>query len=74
MEYLQFTDFRNHSKKYFEKIQKGESFIIIKKGSPVARIMPFDQNIQGWKRSVSRIKLQHTTKTTNDFLTEERNA
>ncbi|MEA1911402.1 MAG: type II toxin-antitoxin system prevent-host-death family antitoxin [Spirochaetota bacterium] len=73
MEYLQFTDFRNHSKKYFEKIQEGESFIIVKKGSPVARIIPFNENIQGWKRSVSRVKLKNTQKTTIDFISEERN-
>ncbi len=73
MEYLQFTDFRNHSKKYFERIQEGASFIIVKKGSPVARIIPFNENIQGWKRSVSRVKLKNTRKTTIDFISEERN-
>ena len=70
---MQFTEFRNQSKKYFEEIQEGASFIIVKKGSPVARIIPFNQNIQGWKRSVSRVKLKQTKKTTFDFISEERN-
>ena len=73
MEYLQFTNFRNNSKKYFEKIENGDSFIIIRKGVPVARILPFKQNLQGWKRPVSRIKLRKEDKTTTDFLAEERN-
>jgi len=73
MEYLQFTNFRNNSKKYFERIQNGDSFIIIRKGVPVARILPFKQNLQGWKRPVSRIKLRKEDKTTTDFLSEERN-
>jgi len=73
MEYLQFTNFRNNSKKYFEKIQNGDSFIIIRKGVPVARILPFKENQQGWKRNVPRVKLKNEEKTTTDFLNEERN-
>lgn len=73
MEYLQYTDFRNHSKKYFEKIQEGESYIIIRKGKPMARIVPFEKKEQGWKRTVSRIKLKNSEKTTTDFIIEERN-
>jgi len=72
MTYLQFTEFRNHSKEYFEKIEKGEAFIIIRKGRPVAKILPFIQKTQGWKRDVSRIKLRKTNKTTTDYIIEER--
>ena len=73
MEYLQFTDFRNHSKEYFEKIEDGESFIIIRKGKPVAKILPFSQGLTGWKRNVTRIKIKKPDKTTIDFISEERN-
>jgi len=72
MTYLQFTEFRNHSKEYFEKIEEGEAFIIIRKGRPVAKILPFIQKTQGWKRDVSRIKLRKTNKTTIDYIIEER--
>ncbi len=54
MTYLQFTDFRNNSKKYFERIENGEIFIITRKGIPVARITPFEQNRTGWKHQVER--------------------
>jgi prevent-host-death family protein len=41
MTYIQFTDFRNRAKEYFEKVESGSSFIIIKRGKPVAKIVPF---------------------------------
>ena len=73
MEYLKFTDFRNHSRECFEKIEDGESYIIIRKGKPVAKILPFNQKQAGWKRKITRIKLNKTDKTTIDFISEERN-
>ena len=73
MEYVQFTDFRNHSKAYFEKIAEGASFIIIRKGRPAAKIIPFEQKLQGWKRNITRIKLNSSSKTTTDYIAGERN-
>lgn len=73
MKYLQYTDFRNHSKRYFEKIENGETFVIIKRGKPIARIQPFVEEVQGWKRTVSRVKLKNTQKTTTDYIVDERN-
>lgn len=72
MEYLQFTDFRNHSKEYFERIEEGESYIIVRKGKPVARILPFEQPSPGWKRDVKRVKLTKGKNTTTDYIAEER--
>ena len=73
MTYLQFTEFRNHSKEYFEKIEDGEEFIIIRKGRPVAKILPFEQKIKAWKRNVKKLKLKNSNKTTTDYIIEERN-
>lgn len=72
MEYVQFTDFRNHSKDYFDRIEEGESYIIVRKGKPVARMLPFEQPSPGWKRSLKRAKLKPGEKTTTDYITEER--
>ncbi len=72
MNYLKFTDFRNNSKEYFDKVEHGSSFIIIRKGKPVAKILPFDVSNPGWKRNNIKVKLK-TTKTTLDFLLDERN-
>lgn len=73
MEYLQFTDFRNNAKVYFDKIEGGQSFVIIKKGKPVAQITPFINTEKGWKREVKRIQLKNKQKITTDYIIEERN-
>jgi prevent-host-death family protein len=72
MNYLKFTDFRNHSKEYFDKVEHGSSFIIIRKGKPVAKIIPFNESIMGWKRENVKIKLK-TAKNTLDYISQERN-
>lgn len=71
MNYLKFTDFRNNSKEYFDKVEHGSSFIIIRKGKPVAKIIPFDESNPGWKRNNIKVKLK-TSKSTLDFLLDER--
>lgn len=72
MNYLKFTDFRNHSKDYFDKVEHGSSFIIIRKGKPIAKITPFDESISGWKRENKKIKLKKD-KTTLEYIIQERN-
>ncbi len=72
MQYLKFTDFRNRSKEYFDLIEKGESFIIIRKGTPVAQISPFEtKRVQGWKRAIKKVKLKKNISTLR-FIAEER--
>lgn len=66
MEYVQFTDFRNHSKDYFDKIEEKESYIIVRRRKPVARMLPFEEPNPGWKRSVKRIKLKAGERSTTD--------
>jgi len=73
MDYIQFTDFRNHSKDYFEKIEDGESYIIVRKGIPVARIIPFKNEETGWKRETKRVKLSSTHISAAAMIIEERN-
>jgi prevent-host-death family protein len=72
MNYLKFTDFRNHSKEYFDKVEHGSSFIIIRKGKPVAKITPFNDSTSGWKRDTIKVKLK-TTKNSLDYILRERN-
>ena len=72
MEYLKFTDFRNKSKNYFDQVEKGNSFIIIRKGRPIAQIIPFNENISGWKRKIKKVKLKKNVKTL-DYILSERN-
>ncbi len=72
MNYLKFTDFRNHSKEYFDKVEHGSSFIIIRKGKPIAKVVPFNDSIAGWKRENKKIKLKNN-KISLDFIIQERN-
>lgn len=71
MKYIKYTDFRNHSKEYFEKIQSGESYIIIRKGQPAAKIIPFEDKGSGWKRDIKKIRIK-SNKTTLDYILSER--
>lgn len=58
MDYLQFTTLRNSAKEYFDEVEKGKSFIIIRKGKPIAKVTPFKEPIQGWKREIKRVTLK----------------
>ncbi len=72
MNYIKFTDFRNHSREFFDNIEHGSSYIIIRKGKPVAKILPFKETEPGWKRDNRKIKLKNN-KTTLDYINQERN-
>lgn len=72
MNYLKFTDFRNKSKEYFDKVEHGSSFVIIRKGKPIAKIVPFNQAEPGWKRENRKIRLK-TKRSTLDYILSERN-
>ena len=78
MNYLQYSEFHNKSKEYFDKIQSGQSFIITRNGKPVAQILPLndgqqlvsgkEQKISGWKRKFKPIKLRGNANTLDYIL------
>ena len=73
MNYLQFTDFRNNSREYFDKVEKGNSFIIIRKGKPIATLKPFhDEVSEGWKREIKKVTLKKC-KDSSEYIISERN-
>ncbi|MCX8125221.1 MAG: type II toxin-antitoxin system Phd/YefM family antitoxin [Spirochaetes bacterium] len=73
MLYIKYTDFKNKSKDYIDRVEEGQDFIIIRKGKPVARLMPIDINkSHRWKPNIKKISLK--TKTTLDYIQEERNS
>lgn len=41
VDYLQFIDFRNYTNDYFDKVENGDVFVIIRKGKPIAKLLPF---------------------------------
>ncbi len=73
MNYLQFTDFRNKSKEYFDAVEHGTSYIIIRKGKPIATLTPFQsREAEGWKRPVTKISLKKR-KDSSEVVIAERN-
>jgi antitoxin (DNA-binding transcriptional repressor) of toxin-antitoxin stability system len=73
MDYLQFTEFRNKSKEYFDKVEHGNSFVIIRKGKPIATLKPFKSEIaEGWKREIKKVKLKKC-KDSTEYIISERN-
>jgi prevent-host-death family protein len=58
MDYLQFTELRNSAREYFDKIEKGKSYVIVRKGKPIAKVTPFKEPVQGWKRQVQKVTLR----------------
>ena len=71
MKIINFTDFHNNSKEYLDKVENGDSFIIIRKGKPVAKIIPFNNETQGWKREHVKIKLRNR-KNSFDYILQDR--
>lgn len=41
-------DLRLNLDKYIAQIQKGSSFIVVRRSKPVFRLMPLDEDIEGW--------------------------
>ncbi len=61
MDYLQFSKLSSSIKEYLEEVEKGKSYLIIRKGKPIAKVIPFKEPlqlkkpIQGWKREVQTV-------------------
>ncbi len=72
MEFLQFTEFRNRSKEFLDAVEQGNSYVIVRRGRPIAQVTPFKETtFQGWKRPHRRIAPKGT-KTSTDYILEER--
>ncbi|MBI1870012.1 MAG: type II toxin-antitoxin system Phd/YefM family antitoxin [Chlamydiae bacterium] len=57
MSTVTFTELRNHARKYFDQVERGETFEIYRHGKPVAILLPpGDSSKEGWKR-VSPMKI-----------------
>lgn len=72
MNFIQFTDFRNNSRAYFDEVEKGESYVVVRKGRPVAKIVPFVEKSACWKREPRKIRLK-SSKTSLEYILRERN-
>lgn len=59
MTHIQLSDLRIHCKDVFDKVAGGQKFLVMRRGCPVAEILPFHEHVQrgGWKRRVKKVGL-----------------
>ncbi len=51
MQTTTFSELRNHAKKYFDEVEKGETIQILRHGKPVAMLIPVRSGANfRWKR------------------------
>ncbi len=56
-----------------EKIQKGDSFLLMKNNKPLAELVPLANQNKKWKRLVKPIQLSNEISMT-DFIRQERDS
>ncbi len=49
MQEVTFTEFRNHAKRYFEKVGRGETVRIYRNGRPIGDLVPVSSSTPAWK-------------------------
>ncbi len=73
MDYLQFSKLSSSTKEYLEEVEKGKSYVILRDGKAIAKVVPFNEPIQGWKREIKRVTLKSGVDSSK-YIREERDA
>jgi len=61
MKSIAFTDFRKKASDLITEVEHGETLILLRRGKPVAEIVPFSDKAQkspAWKLSGTRLRIQ----------------
>jgi prevent-host-death family protein len=61
MKSVAFTDFRKKASDFVTEVEHGETLILLRRGKPVAEIVPFSDKAQknpAWKLSGIRLRIQ----------------
>ena len=59
MKTITFTDFRKRASGFITEVEHGETLVLLRRGRPVAEIIPFSdrvQNIPSWKQPGIRLR------------------
>ena len=59
MKTITFTDFRKKASGFITEVEHGETLVLIRRGKPVAEIVPFSDRTHGlpaWKKSAIRLR------------------
>ncbi len=60
MKTIAFTDFRKKASLCITEVEKGETFVLLRRGKPVAEVSPFSDRpkVFSWKQPGIRLKLK----------------
>lgn len=61
MKTVAFTDFRKKASDFITEVEHGETIILLRRGKPVAEVIPFSDRIQrtpAWKQSRVRLRIR----------------
>jgi prevent-host-death family protein len=61
MKTIPVTDFRKNTSSFIDEVEHGETLIIIRRGKPVAEIIPFSgrsKKISAWKQPSARLQIE----------------
>ena len=61
MKTIPVTDFRKNTSSFIDEVEHGETLILIRRGKPVAEIIPFSgraQKIPAWKQPSARLQIE----------------
>jgi len=61
MKTIQVTDFRKNTSSFINEVEHGETLVLIRRGKPVAEIIPFSdrpKKIPAWKQPIVRLQIQ----------------
>jgi prevent-host-death family protein len=61
MKTIPFTDFRKNASSFIDEVEHGETLILIRRGKPVAEIVPFSdkpRNPPAWKQRGVRLSIR----------------
>ena len=59
MKTITFTDFRKRASGFITEVEHGETLVLLRRGKPVAEIVPFSdgsQSLPSWKRPGIRLR------------------
>lgn len=61
MKTITFTDFRKRASGFITEVEHGETLILLRRGKPVAEIVPFSdnaRNLPSWKQPGLRLRIK----------------
>ncbi|MBM4039447.1 MAG: type II toxin-antitoxin system prevent-host-death family antitoxin [Planctomycetes bacterium] len=69
---VSFTDLRNHTKEYFEAVEKGETLQVCKRGRPIAVVSPARRPASEYWKHVRPLPIKLDGVSASQLIIEER--